>query len=142
MVPAKLEQSSLPPLAERFVVQGENEIFVELDDGFRFGLVPPSSSSSCWRRSGLSSSTRASLRKRDDSSRPAAQQLGERIARLIFQRQFFLPPEEQLAKALFYLLVSRLGPRIEAKPLVRIRGIVSAPPVPFSRVVREAGPEN
>ena len=49
------------------------------------------------------------------------QQLRQRIARLIFQRQLFLPPEQQFAEVLLDQFVARIGPRIEAEPLVRDR---------------------
>ena len=41
---------------------------------------------------------------------PAAQQLRDRIARLIFQRQLFLPPDEQLPAVILDLLVRRVVP--------------------------------
>ena len=43
----------------------------------------------------------------------------------------------QLAKALLYFFVGRFGSRIKTEPLVGVRGIVSTPAVPFSRIIRE-----
>ena len=75
-----------------------------------------------------------------DSARfvePRPQQLRQRIARLIFERKFFLPPPQQFPAMLLDQLVARIGARIETKPLVEIGRLVLAPAIPFLRIVRQ-----
>src|SRR5689334_4733849 len=68
---------------------------------------------------------------------PETKQLGERITRLILQRQLLLPPKQQLAKMFLDQLVCRVGLRIETKALVRVGRVIKAPAIPFPRVVRQ-----
>src|SRR3954468_12676564 len=68
---------------------------------------------------------------------PRAQQLRERIARLVLERELFLPPAQQLAAMLLDFFRGRILARIEAEPLVVIRRLVFRPAVPLLRVVRE-----
>src|SRR4029077_13503781 len=63
--------------------------------------------------------------------------LRERIARLIFQWQFFLPPAHQLPAMFLDQLVGRIRMRIEAKAFVQIRSPRVIPSLPLSRVVWE-----
>ena len=66
-----------------------------------------------------------------------AQQLRERITRLILERKFFLPPPHQFAAVFFDQLVARILAGIKAKPVVRIGRIEVAPALPLSRIIWE-----
>ena len=48
------------------------------------------------------------------------EQLRQRIAGLIFERQFLLPPAQQFPAMFLDQFVTRISPRIKAKPLVEI----------------------
>ena len=64
-----------------------------------------------------------------------AQQLRKWIARLIFERQFFLPPPHQFAAMFFDQLVAGIGVWIKTEPLVKIWRPVVAPALPLSRII-------
>ena len=67
----------------------------------------------------------------------APEQLRHRITRLIFQRQFALPPLEKRGAMLLNQLVARLRFRIETKALVGTVRAVFAPAVPLPGIVGE-----
>src|SRR4051812_47366998 len=64
-----------------------------------------------------------------------AEQLRQRITRLVFERQLLLPPAEQLAAVFLDRLVGRFCLWIQAESLVGIRRFVLRPAVPLFRVV-------
>src|SRR5438309_10971447 len=68
---------------------------------------------------------------------PGAQQLRERIARLVLERELFLPPAQQLAAMLLDFFRSRIFALIEAEPLVVIRRLIFRPAVHLFRIIRE-----
>ena len=140
MLTAELEQRLFLLRRERFVVQGEGDVLIEFADGSFLGLggqlfvhLPAPF--------GIEQLDPRFGQKAGRFIQPGAEQLGERIARLIFERQLFLPPQKQLAKALLDQLIARIGLRIETKPLVGIGRIIAAPAVPLARVVRQRNRE-
>ena len=66
---------------------------------------------------------------------PPAQHLCERVARLIFQRQLFLPPHENPAAVILDDLRGRIRGRIKAQARVEIGRIVILPIGPSARIV-------
>ena len=129
-----LEQAAFILLPQLFVADGKYEKFFELLETLGHDLV-------------LQKLIGLGARRRVEQPRPrlgeigrrfvepGAQHLREGIARLIFQRQLFLPPDEQLPAVFLDLLGARIRLERKAQPRVVVVGVVIFPVLPPERVI-------
>ena len=123
-------------LSEEAIGQGKGQVFVKFNDRLlgrlrgQFGIELLAAGRIQKFDARLGQITRGFIQ-------PGPEDLSERIARLVLERQFLLPPPHQFAAMLLDELVTRVGARIEAKALVKIRRFVFAPAVPLVWIVRK-----
>ena len=66
---------------------------------------------------------------------PLAQQLRHRVARLVFEREFFLPPDVEKPRIFLNEIGANVACVIEAQALVKVWRIVTPPSFPSEWIV-------
>ena len=67
---------------------------------------------------------------------PGPQKLRDRVTRLVFERELFLPPTQQFAAMFFDQLVAGIRIGIQTKPFIIIGLFIPVPSIPLLRIVR------